>query len=141
MGETTRSPALTQGERRQCIGKVDHGLGKPELQVRSAGEAAVPWLPLICSVARSCLPLGFITGVTANCAAVLCQIEPNAFPAPHPFSPVENFPTDPGAGGGFRMIQAYYIYCVVFPYYYYYLKKFLFLLYFTLQYCIGFAIH
>lgn len=66
MGETTRSPALTQGERRQCIGKVDHGLGKPELQVRSAGEAAVPWLPLICSVARSCLPLGFITGVTAK---------------------------------------------------------------------------
>lgn len=26
----------------------------------------MPWLPLICSVARSCLPLGFITGVTAK---------------------------------------------------------------------------
>ena len=37
---------MDPGERGQCIGRADHGLGKPELLVRRAGEKAVPWLHL-----------------------------------------------------------------------------------------------
>ena len=37
---------IDPGERGQCIGRADHGLGKPELLVRRAGEKAVPWLHL-----------------------------------------------------------------------------------------------